>query len=393
MRTVYYNARLVLKDKIAEGYLVAENEKIVKVGEGLPKSTEQEDKIDIGGAYLAPGFVELHTHGAGGADFMDSTEEAYETACLTHLKHGTTTILPTLLAASVEEIRKSLSVFRKVKPELERMGMTLPGTHLEGPYLNADQCGAINPKYIRDPDPEEYRPLLRDFGKEISRWTIAVERNGACELGDELQALHILPSLGHSNAEYTQVKEGLQHGFTHLTHMYSSMSTITRRSGFRVPGIIESAFILPELTVELIADGCHLPPEMLGMVYRLLGPERVMLTSDSMRCAGQDVTESFLGSSESGQRVIIEDDVAKLPDRSAFAGSIATDDRLVRVMWHKAGVPLYDAVRMMSLTAAEIIGLGDRKGSLEAGKDADLVWFDEGIRILGVVAGGKRAAL
>lgn len=173
-----------------------------------------------------------------------------------------------------------------------------------------------------------------------------------------------------------------------MTHLYSAMSTIVRRSGFRHSGVLESAFCIPDMTVEVIADGCHLPIELLDMVCRFKGVDKVALTCDSMRCAGQDVKESILGSLENGQRVIIEDDVAKMPDRSAFAGSIATDDRLIRVMVHKVGVPLWDAVRMMSLTPAGIIGLGDVKGSLTVGKDADLVVFDDDIVIAGVMVEG-----
>ena len=191
-----------------------------------------------------------------------------------------------------------------------------------------------------------------------------------------------------ANAEYAQVLDAFRRGVTHTTHLYSAMSTIIRRGGFRHAGVLESAFCIPEMTVEIIADGCHLPVELLEMVYRLKGVDRVALTSDSMRCAGQDVRESILGSLENGQRVIIEDGVAKLPDRSAFAGSIATDDRLIRMMYHQAGVPLYDAVRMMTETPASIIGLDDCKGTLEVGKDADLVCFDEDVRISGVMVGG-----
>ena len=216
-----------------------------------------------------------------------------------------------------------------------------------------------------------------------------MELDGASRFADRLVQEGILPSIGHSNAEYEQVRDAFSHGVTHTTHLYSAMSTIVRRGGFRHSGVLESAFCIPEMTVELIADGCHLPVELLEMVCRVKGAERVALTCDSMRCAGQNVRESILGSLENGQKVVIEDDVAKLMDRSAFAGSIATDDRLIRVMYHKAGVPLCDAVRMMTQTPADIIGLGGRKGSLAAGKDADLVCFDEDIAIAGVMVGGR----
>ena len=388
MRTLLFNCNVILPDEIRPGWVAVEAGRIAQVGFG-PAEVPADRAVDLGGRYLAPGFVELHSHGAGGADFMDGTVEAFKTACDTLLRHGTTTLLPTTLAASPEEICRSIDAFRAAKEVLWENTLNLHGLHMEGPYLNVDQCGAIDPKYIRDPDPAEYEAFL-DYGRGvIKRWTLAVERPGAERFADALLREGVLPSLGHSNAEYSQVVPAFEHGVTHVTHLYSSMSTITRHSGFRHSGVLESAFCIPDMTVEIIADGCHLPVELLNMVWRLKGVDRVALTCDSMRCAGQDVTESILGSLENGQRVIIEDGVAKLPDRMSFAGSIATDDRLVRVMAQKAGVPLHEAVRMMSLTPANIIGIGDRTGSIEVGKDADLVCFDDEINVSGVMVRGR----
>lgn len=383
------NANLILRDRIRYGYVVIENSRILHVGfgDGWP-SMPYERIIDLDRTYLAPGFVELHSHGAGGADFMDGTPDAFETACRTHLLHGTTTLLPTTLAATKEEIFRCIDNFRTAKAALAGKSLNLHGLHMEGPYLSKMQSGAIDPAYIREPLPEEYEQFLSYGRGTIARWTLAVELAGAGRFAERLLEEGILPSIGHSNAEYAQVLDAFRRGVTHTTHLYSAMSTIVRRGGFRHAGVLESAFCIPEMTVEIIADGCHLPVELLEMVYRLKGVDRVALTSDSMRCAGQDVRESILGSLENGQRVIIEDGVAKLPDRSAFAGSIATDDRLIRVMYHQAGVPLYDAVRMMTETPASIIGLDDCKGTLEVGKDADLVCFDEDVRISGVMVGG-----
>lgn len=319
---------------------------------------------------------------------MDGTPEAFATACRTHLLHGTTTLLPTTLAATREEILRSIDSFRAAKEALAGKSLHLHGLHMEGPYLSKAQCGAIDPAYIRPPQPEEYEYFLSYGRGAIARWTLAVELDGAARFAERLLEEGILPSVGHSNATYAQVLDAFRHGVTHTTHLYSAMSTIVRRGGFRFSGVLESAFCIPEMTVEIIADGCHLPVELLEMVCRVKGVDRVALTCDSMRCAGQDVQESVLGSLENGQRVIIEDDVAKLPDRSAFAGSIATDDRLIRVMYRSAGVPLYDAVRMMTETPASIIGIAGSKGSLAAGKDADLVCFDENIDVSGVMVGG-----
>lgn len=390
MLTLIHNANVILPDRICHGYAVVEDAKIQNVGFGEQyPALPYDKKIDLEGKYLSPGFVELHTHGAGGGDYTDATLESFRIASLTHMEHGTTTILPTPVPTTREDILGYIDAFRLAKKELAGKGPYLHGLHMEGPFLSKDQAGAINPVYIRDPKPEEYEEYLEYGRGTLARWTFAVERDGAEQFAQRLCQEGILPSVGHSNAEYCQVKAAFDKGVTHVTHLYSAMSTIVRKGGFRHSGVLESAYCIPDMTVEIIADGCHLPYELLEMVYRLKGPDKTALTCDSMRCAGLDVKEAMLGSESSGTMVIIEDDVAKLCDRSAFAGSIATDDRLVRVMTQKANVPLYDAVRMMTLTPAQIIGLGDRKGSIEAGKDADLICFDENINVSGVMVEGK----
>ncbi len=387
MKQLFKNANIILPDRIINGNLEVENGKIVSVNQ--KRSGEYDEIIDIENQYLCPGFVEIHTHGAGGADFMDGTEEAYLTACRTHLKHGTTTIYPTLLASSNEELEASLTAFEKVRELLLMEGITAPGVHMEGPYLNRDQRGAINEKYIHSPLEEEYKSILNNHDRAIARWTIAPELDGAMQMGDTLYNMGIIASIGHSNALYSQVLQAIDHGFTHVTHLYSAMSTIIRRYGFRYSGVLESVFCLPCLTAEIIADGCHLPPEIIKMLYDLLGVKRICFCCDSMRCAGEDVKESFLGSYENGIPVIIEDEVAKLCDRSAFAGSIATDDRLVQTAVKKAHLQIYDAVRMMSLTPAEIMHIDAYKGSIEVGKDADFVVLDDNLMVKAVYATGK----
>jgi len=390
MYTLLFNARLVLPKSIEYGYVVVYDSKILQVGFDKEYPTLPYSRcIDLTGQYLAPGFVELHSHGAGGADFMDGTDAAFDTACATHLAHGTTTLLPTVIAATREEILRCLASFRLAKSRLNGKSLNLFGLHMEGPYLNPAQCGAIDPKYIRNPNPAEYEQFLLEGRGLIARWTLAVELEGAREFVHRLLQEGILPSIGHSNAVYKDVQEAFVWGVRHVTHLYSAMSSIVRNGGFRYSGVLESAFCIPNMTVEVIADGCHLPLELLEMVYRVKGVKNVALTCDSMRCAGQDVPYSILGSLENGQKVRIEDGVAKLMDRSAFAGSIATDDTLIRTMYHKVGIPLYDAVYMMTQTPADIIGIGKEKGSLQAGKDADLVCFDEQIQICGVMVNGK----
>lgn len=387
MKTLLKNVRLIANGRVEAGELLWEDGRILecgRVGE-LPMGTVV---LDGGGRYAAPGFVELHAHGAAGFDFMDAEPAEFAAACRAHLLHGTTTILPTTLTGKFGDLYGVADRYRAAKA-LMPDGPFTPGLHLEGPYLAMAQRGAQDPRYIKNPDPEEYLPLLDYAGADIARWTAAPELPGALELGDELKRRGVLASIGHSDAEYANVVEAVRHGYTHVTHLYSCTSTIVRRGGFRFPGVLESAFILDELSVEVIADGCHLPPELLRLVWRAKSPERVALVSDALRCAGQDVTESVTGSRGDGQRILIEDGVAKLPDRSAFAGSVAMADRLLSVMHVRADVPLADCARMMSETPARILGIADKKGRLAPGLDADVVLLNEDLSVYRVYCMGK----
>ena len=388
MKIYFTNGKIIYPDKIESGFVTVCGQIIEQIGKGSPQVEETDIVYDLDGRYLSPGFVEIHSHGAGGSDFMDGTPEAVITAAKTHLKHGTTTLFPTTLAASREEILGSIDALRTAR-HLMSDGPEMPGLHMEGPYLNVKQKGAIDEKYIRNPIKEEYEEFIFYGEGVIARWTLAPELHGAMDFIHCLRSHEIVPSLGHTDAEYSQILEAYRHGAQHVTHLYSGMSGMVRRGGFRYPGLIESAFCIEDMTVEVIADGCHLPPEILRMVYQVKGVDKVALTSDSMRCAGQNVKESILGSLKNGQKVLVEDGVAKMPDRTAFAGSVATDDRLVRIMHEKAGVPLYDCVRMMSLTPASIMGIDDKTGSIMPGKQADLICFDDNIEISGVMVHGN----
>lgn len=388
MKKLIRNVRIVDGGLITPGSLLIEDGKIA--GVLAPDAVVPDAETFAGdGLYASAGFIDTHTHGAGGADFMDGTTEAYKTACRMHLIHGTTTIIPTTLAASNEEIARSIEAFNAVKEELNR-DQYVPGLHLEGPYFAMAMKGGQDPRYIRNPDPAEYRAFVENAKGAILRWSIAPELPGAMEMGDYLCANDIIPTIGHTDATYDDIKEAIRHGYTHITHLYSCTSSIVRKGGFRILGVTESAYCFDALTVELIADGCHLPLELIRMIVKCKGVDRIALITDSLRPAGLDVTETTIGSSEDGRSVIIEDGVAKLPDRSAFAGSIATADRLVRTVWKKAGIPLTDTIRMMSENPAKIMHLDDRKGRLLPGKDADVVLFDEDVNVRDVFYMGRR---
>ncbi|HIU93760.1 MAG TPA: N-acetylglucosamine-6-phosphate deacetylase [Candidatus Aphodomorpha intestinavium] len=390
MQMLIRDVRIVDGGSVFAGSILAEDGKIAAI---LPPDARAEgaETVEGGGLYASAGFIDCHTHGAGGHDFMDGTVEAFLGACRMHLSHGTTTILPTTLSASTGELVRSIAAFKEARA-LMAQEQCQPGMHLEGPYFAMNQKGGQDPRYIRDPDPAEYRRIVELADGAIVRWSIAPERHGAMEMGDYLTAHGIWPTIGHTDATYDDCVEALRHGYTHITHLYSCTSTITRRGGFRILGVTESAYALDGLTVEVIADGCHLPPELLRMIVKCKGVDRVIMVTDSLRPAGLDVRTAISGSREDGQVCIIEDGVAKLPDRSAFAGSIATADRLVRTMWKRAGVPLPDVIRMMCENPARLLHLEGRKGRLLSGHDADIVLFDEDVRVHGVYYAGRRVS-
>lgn len=376
MRSVISNVKLVQDGTIHPCDIVLEDDRIAEIAEA---GSVNLPGIDGKGLYLSHGFIDIHCHGGGGADFMDGTEEAWRTAARLHLTHGTTCITPTTLSATREELMRAFGIFYRCRDDIQD-GARMLGLHLEGPYFSHAQAGAQDPSQMRDPDPEEAEAMLKAC-PDIVRWSLAPELPGALDMGKALTDRGVLASIGHSDATYAQVKESIDFGFTHITHLYSGCSTITRVGGFRRGGIVESAYVLDELTSEVIADGCHLPAELLQMAYRFIGPKRLCLITDAMRAAGQTSGESILGSLENGQRVIIEDGVAKMPDRKAFAGSVCTTERLVRNMVQLAGATLPDAVEMVTTTPARIIGKEAVTGTVAPGRKADLVLFDDNINI------------
>jgi N-acetylglucosamine-6-phosphate deacetylase len=372
---------------IRGGTVVISEGKIVEVKEGNIEVPDAE-QIDAGGKYISPGFMDIHVHGGGGHDFMDGTVEAFLKIAETHARHGTTSMLPTTLTSVKEELFHTLDTYKQANEE-NTSGAQFLGVHLEGPYFAMEQRGAQDPRYIRNPDPEEYKDIFSHYSSEIKRWSAAPELDGAIEFARYLKSQGVLVALAHTNATFEEALIGYENGFTLATHFYSCMAGVTRKNALRYAGTIECGYLMDGMDVEVICDGIHCPPPLLKLIYKTKGIDRIALITDSMRAAGMPEGESILGSLHDGLKVIIEDGVAKLPDRSSFAGSVATTDRLVRTMVKMADVPLLDAVSMATKTPASILGIFDRKGSLIPGKDADIVIFDEDIQIQKTIVQGK----
>lgn len=383
-----FNGRVLTPTTIIpNGTVVIIGEKIRDVTANnidLPGATE----IDAQGCYVSPGFIDLHVHGGAGYDFMDGTLEAFLEIAQLHARYGTTSMLPTTLTAGRGKLLQALAAYKEANAQ-NRSGAQFLGMHIEGPYIAMNQKGAQDPRFIRDPDEEEYEEIVSASNNNIKRWSAAPELKGSLKFGRYLRSKSILPSIAHTDATYKEVYEAFENGYTHMTHFYSAMSGVTRVGCIRYAGVVESGYLIDDMTVELIADGVHLPEPLLRLVYKIKGAERTALITDAIRATGTSAKETILGDRENGLKAIIEDDVAKLPDRSCFAGSVATADRLVRTMINVAKLPLVETIQMITATPARIIGVDDKKGSLATGKDADIVIFDEDITVQKTIVKGK----
>lgn len=336
--------------------------------------------VDVKGMYLLPGSVEIHAHGGGGHDFIEGTETAFRTAIKAHMKHGTTSIFPTLGACSTASIHQAAATCTQLMSE---EGSPVMGLHLEGPYLNSAMAGGQLPEYIKIPSADEYTSITENWPC-IKRWDAAPELPGAIPFGQYITSKGILASIAHTQAEFEDIQKAFLAGYTHVTHFYNAMSGFHKRREYKYEGTVESIYLLDDMTVEVVADGIHVPPTILRLIHKIKGVEHTCLVTDAMSCTASDSHTVF------DPRVIIEDGVCKLADHSALAGSIATTDRLIRTMVQKADIPLADAVRMASETPARIMGIYHRKGSLQKGKDADMMIMDKDLNVQTVWAMGRQ---
>ena len=335
--------------------------------------------IDVKGMHVLPGGVEIHAHGGGGRDFMECTEDAFRGAVQTHMKYGTTSIFPTLSSSTVPMIEQAAETCTRMMAEKDS---PILGLHLEGHYLNMAMAGGQMPENIKNPDPNEYIPIVENWHC-IKRWDAAPELPGAMQFGKYITGKGILASVAHTQAEFEDIRTAYEAGYTHATHFYNAMPGFHKRREYKYEGTVESIYLMDDMTVEVVADGIHVPPTILRLVYKIKGVERMCAITDALACAASDNKEAF------DPRVIIEDGVCKLADHSALACSVATMDRLIRTMVQKADIPLADAIRMVSETPARIMNVYDRKGSLQKGKDADIIVMDEDLKIRAVWAMGK----
>lgn len=373
------NGRILTpKGWLEGGSVIIENNKIKAVS-NIDLHIVDAEIIDAKGCYVVPGGIDLHTHGGGGRDFIEGSEDAFRAAVNAHMKHGTTTIYPTLSSSTIPSIEAACQVCQKLMAE---ENSPVLGLHIEGSYINPKQAGAQNPVLIKAPLPDEYETLLNKYSC-IKRWDVAPELQGSVEFITECRKHGVLTALTCTRATYEDVVAAHDAGLSHAAHFYNAMPVVYKEHEFKVPGTVESVYALQDITVEVIADGIHVPPVMLNVVYQIKGVEKTALITDSLAYAASE------GNVSSEPSVILEDGVCKLADHSALAGSIATMDVLIRTCIHRAEIPMIDVFRMVSETPAKIMGIFDRKGSIEEGKDADIMMFDDDIDLTYVMQMGN----
>jgi len=359
-------------EAIEKGVVVFEDGKITAVGQKnrvkVPRSAKV---IDASGKIVAPGFVEIHVHGGKGRDIMDASYEAVKEIAKFLVSHGTTSFVPTTISAPRSDLLRAV---RAVKTAMEKGtdGAEVLGAHLEGPYINPEKRGAHDANYVRLPSLDEFEEIWAASNRAVKIVTLAPELEGSKMLIQKLRKIGTVASIGHSNATYTQTVDAIKHGARHATHMFNRMSGFDPRE----PGVVGAVLVHDELTAELICDGIHVHPAAMSLLTRVKGPERVVLVTDAIRAAGMPDGEYMLGE----QSIIVKDGVSML-ESGDFAGSTLTMDGAVRNMMRLVGMPLQTAVKMATINPAAVVNVDENKGSLELGKDADIVIIDDEINV------------
>jgi len=370
-RTALINGRIVLPDSIIDDQVVfIEDGKIVAITN--LEAIGDANPIDVGGRWITPGLIDLHTHGALGHTFNEPTSEAFAAICDVNARHGVTSLCATLAPAPLADMKQCFEFMRAWRSE-RRSGAHVLGGYLESPYTNVAQKGALDPRCLLSPDDSSADELLA-YADVLRIFMVAPELPGAIELVDKINRAGIVPAAGHSSAHDTHVLAAMEHGLRHVTHIWSAMSMVVREGPWRKPGLLESALTFDGLTVEMIADNKHLPPTLMKLAYKCIGPDRLCAISDATSGAGLPTGSHF---TMGGMEYEVADGVGMMFDRSAFAGSTTLLGQMLPILINVVGIPLVEAIRMTTLTPARVIGVDERKGSLAAGKDADIAIWNE----------------
>jgi N-acetylglucosamine-6-phosphate deacetylase len=376
---IFTNTRLICPDGIRDGlHVVVAEGKITAIRE--QSRGQRKDVVDLAGNYLAPGFVDLHVHGALGCDTMEASGEAFRSICNFHASGGTTSLLLTTATAPMDRLVEVLNAVRDCRSSND----AIAGVHVEGPFISKARCGAQRAEFIREPSQAAVRQLL-DYADVIKRVTIAPELPGALEAIEDFHDHEISVSGGHSDAWDKEGRAGFNRGMRSVTHTFNCMSSARRRGIYRVGGLLEFALSEPEISCELIADGHHVSVTLMKMLYRAKGAAGICLVTDATAGAGLPDGSRF---SLFGKDCVVEGGVCLLADRSALAGSASRMIDLVRTMVRDVEVPLHETIAMATANPARAIGLGT-KGHLAVGADADFVVLSPELKVLRTFAVGR----
>jgi N-acetylglucosamine-6-phosphate deacetylase len=377
---------------LADGAVVAADGRIVTVGprSSVEKQTGQ-TLFDHRGQLLAPGFFDLHVHGGAGADFMDGTPDAFATVLHSHARHGTTSLLPTTTAARHELIVAALACCRALRALPIANVARVWGAHLYGPYFRPEARGCHPGGDIRPPIEAEYHSYLD--ANAVCTASVAPEVPGAEAFARACVATGIRMGAGHSHCTFDEVAQAIGWGVRHVDHLYCAMSDKTRlRQSQPYPmrgGLLEATLYFDELTTEVIADGRHLSPDLLRLAYKLKGPDRLALVTDCNRALDLPDGEYIFGHHAEGEPFIRRDGVGLMPDGTALASSVQGMDHMVRTFHEQVDCPVWETIRLATLTPARIAGCDVHVGSLEVGKLADLVVLDRSLQLQHVYLGGE----
>ena len=374
------NARLILPDEIRRGSLSIRSGQIHKLSSD-PATTKKADAntINLRGDYLAPGFIDMPIHGAMGRDTMEARLDAFRDITEFHLHGGTTSLTLTTLSASQKDILKTLDAIAPLHNQAIG-GARILGVHVEGPFISKEKAGAQNPKFVRNPTAKEWGPILK-HRKLITQMTIAPELPQAIPLIKALQKNGSIPSGGHTNADEKTLEPALKAGMNQSTHTFNAMSSVIKRGAYRSSGMLEFALANDEIACELIADGMHVPPVCMRMLFNSKPRDKVILITDATMGAGLKPGTKF---ELCGIKCKVTPVTGLVADGKGLAGSTLTMMRAVQTVVEQAEVSLVDAVLAATLNPARQLDRDGEFGSLEKGKRADLVWFDNRFQIKAV---------
>jgi N-acetylglucosamine-6-phosphate deacetylase len=370
--------------EIEDGVVIVQGEKIIEIGKrGEVEEPSNAKIIDANNGYISPGLIDIHVNGANGADVSKVDSETFTTMGNFFAKYGVTSYVGTTITAAPADIIKALQFARGYIKENKIDGAELLGIHMEGPYLSPEQSGAHPKQFLALPKPEHYLQFL-EFSDVLLKMTIAPELEGAEQLVKDLNEKGIVVSAGHTNGIYSEMKDAIEAGVTHSTHFFCNMSHFRRDKLKRVAGVVETLLYDDRVTGALIGDGWHVGPQLMKLLIKVKGIDRVCFVTDAMPAVGLPDGIHKIGDVEA----VVENGIARLKDNTAYAGSVTTMDVCVRNGINQVGLSLVDAIKMSSLTPAKIIGVDDRKGSLEKGKDADITIFDKEIKVTQTIGRG-----